>query len=167
MLRRYLQDIIVTFSIRRPIPGPTCNILNCLLAACVLVLAGCTAPGATLQVKPRHDAGIQYSPQEITGMMEILGYRQLRVLDPDTQKSVPVATNYGEYRLLFQYKNNTSIRVDVRIVMGNGNIGLHLYQPGRDDLDDAARVQYERLRQRLNLQYGAEHVSDRHPALAP
>ena len=100
-------------------------------------------------------------------MMEILGYQQLRVLDPYTRKSVPVATNDGEYRLLFQYKNNTSIRIDVRIVMGNGNIGLHFYQPGRDDLDDAAMVQYERLRQRLNLQYGAEHVSDRHPALAP
>jgi len=138
-----------------------------LLAICVLLLAGCATPGATLQVKPRHDAGIQYSPQEITGVMEILGYRQLRVLDPDTRKSVPVATNYGEYRLLFQYKDNTSIRVDVRIVMGNGNIGLHLYQPGRDDLDDAAMVQYERLRQRLNLQYGAAHVSDRHPSLAP
>ena len=137
-----------------------------LLVICVL-LAGCASPGATLQVKPRHDAGIQYSPQEITGIMDILGYEQLRVLDTDTQRSVPVATNDGEYRLLFQYKDNTSIRIDVRIVMGNGNIGLHLYQPGRDDLDDAAIVQYDRLRQRLNLQYGAEYVSDRHPALAP
>ena len=137
-----------------------------LLAICVL-LAGCASPGATLQVKPRHDAGIQYSPQEITGIMDILGYQQLRVLDTDTQRSVPVATNDGEYRLLFQYKDNTSIRVDVRIIMGNGNIGLHLYQPGRDDLDESAIVQYDRLRQRLNLQYGAEHVSDRHPALAP
>lgn len=139
----------------------------CLLAVFVLLLAGCASPGATLQVKPRHDAGIQYSPQEITGIMDILGYEQLRVLDTDTQRSVPVATNDGEYRLLFQYKDNTSIRIDVRIVMGNGNIGLHLYQPGRDDLDDAAMVQYDRLRQRLNLQYGAEYVSDRHPALAP
>jgi len=138
-----------------------------LLAICMLLLTGCASPGATLQVKPRHDAGIQYSPQEITGMMEILGYQQLRVLDPDTQRSIFVATNDGEYRLLFQYKDNTSIRVDVRIVMGNGNIGLHLYQPGRDDLDDAAMVQFDRLRQRLNLQYGAEYVSDRHPALAP
>ena len=123
-----------------------------LLAICVL-LAGCASPGATLQVKPRHDAGIQYSPQE--------------VLDPDTQRSVAIATKYGEYRLLFQHKDNTSIHVSVRIVMGNGNIGLHLYQPGRDDLDDAAIQQYERLRQRLILQYGAEHVSDRHSALAP
>jgi hypothetical protein len=100
-------------------------------------------------------------------MMEILGYEQLRVLDPDTLQSVAVATKYGEYRLLFQYKDNTSIQVDVHIIMGNGNIGLHLYQPGRDDLDDAAMQQVERLRQRLIIQYGAEHVSDRHPALAP
>jgi len=140
---------------------------RCLLAVFVLLLAGCASPGATLQVKPRHDTGIQYSPQEITGIMEILGYEQLRVLDTDTQRSVPVATNDGEYRLLFQYKDNTSIHVDVRIIMGNGNIGLHLYQPGRDDLDEAAIQQYERLRQRLTLQYGAEFVSDRHPALAP
>ena len=140
---------------------------RCLLAVFVLLLAGCASPGATLQVKPRHDAGIQYSPQEITGIMEILGYEQLRVLDPDTLQSVAVATKYGEYRLLFQYKDNTSIQVDVHIIIGNGNIGLHLYQPGRDDLDDAAIQQVERLRQRLILQYGAEHVSDRHPVLAP
>ena len=157
----------MTFRIRRPIPGPACNILNCLLAACVLLLAGCTAPGATLQVKPARDPGIQYSPQEITGMMGILGYQQLRVLDPDTRQSVAVATKYGEYRMLFQYTDNPGIQVDVRIVMGNGNIGLHLYQPGREDLDDAARVQYERLRQRLNLQYGEAHVSDKRSVLTP
>jgi len=138
-----------------------------VLAVLVLLLAGCASPGATLQVKPRHDAGIQYSPQEIASMMAILGYEQLRVRDPDIQQEVAVATKYGEYRMLFQYQDNADIRVDVRIVMGNGNIGLHLYQPGRDDLDDAALQQYERLRQRLILQYGAEHVSDRHPALAP
>ena len=100
-------------------------------------------------------------------MMAILGYEQLRVLDPDTLQPVAIATNDGVYRLLFQHKNNTSIRVDVHIIIGNGNIGLHLYQPGRDDLDGAAVQQYERLRQRLIFQYGAEYVSDRHPALAP
>ncbi|MDX2456525.1 MAG: hypothetical protein QNL87_03370 [Gammaproteobacteria bacterium] len=138
-----------------------------LLAIYVLLLSGCASPGATLQVKPGYDAGIQYSPQEITGMMAILGYEQLRVLDPDTLQPVAIATNDGVYRLLFQHKNNTSIRVDVHIIIGNGNIGLHLYQPGRDDLDGAAVQQYERLRQRLIFQYGAEYVSDRHPALAP
>jgi hypothetical protein len=140
---------------------------RCLLAIFVLLLAGCASSGATLQVKPRHDTGIQYSPQEVTGMMQILGYEQLRVLDPDTQQSVAVATNDGEYRLLFRHNGNTGIRVDVRIIIGNGNIGLHLYQPGRKDLDAAARQQHELLRQRLILQYGAEHVSDRHPVLAP
>jgi len=46
-------------------------------------------------------------------------------------------------------------------------IGLHIYQPGRDSLDNAALQQVERLRQRLIIQYGAGHVRDSHPALAP
>jgi hypothetical protein len=100
-------------------------------------------------------------------MMEILGYEQLRVIDPDTTRSVPVAQKDGVYRLLFRYRDNTSIRVDVRIVIGSGNIGLHIYQPGRDELDNAALQQVERLRQRLIIQYGAGHVRDSHPALAP
>ena len=100
-------------------------------------------------------------------MMEILGYQQLRVLDPDTRQAALIATDNGEYKLQFRHKDTTSILVDVRIIIGNGNIGLHLYQPGSKDLDSAAKQQYELLRQRLILQYGAEHVSDRHPALAP
>jgi hypothetical protein len=100
-------------------------------------------------------------------MMEILGYERLRVTDPDTRQPVAIATKDGQYRLLFQYKDNTSIRVDVHIITGNGAIGLHLYEPGRDNLDDAAIYQYDRLRQRLIFQYGEEYVSDRHPVLAP
>ena len=169
MLGSFLQVI------RRQTPMPsrhpsTCRqpaILPGLLAVFVLLLTACAIPGATLQVKPRHEAGIQYSPREITGIMEILGYQQLRVVDPDTRQSTLIATNNGEYRLLFQHQDNTSIRGDVRILIGNGNIGLHLYQPGSKTLDTAAMQQYELLRQRLVLQYGAAHVSDRHPWLAP
>jgi hypothetical protein len=138
-----------------------------LLGIFALLLTGCASPGATLHVKPRHDAGIQYAPGEISGIMEILGYRQLPVVDPDTRQPVLVATDDSEYRLLFQHKENTSIRVDVHIIIGNGNIGLHLYQPDSEILDATAKQQYELLRQRLVLQYGAEHVSDRHPLLAP
>lgn len=138
-----------------------------LMTIFVLLLAGCASPGATLKVTPRHEAGVQYSPREITGMMEILGYEQLRVVDPDTRQPVFVATDDGVYKLLFQYRDYTSIRVDIHIVIGNGNIGLHIYQPGRDQLDDAAMQQLERLRQRLITQYGTGHVRDSHPALAP
>jgi hypothetical protein len=151
---------------RHNLPGLLQTGFLTLSTVCVL-LAGCASPGATLKVMPRHDAGIQYAPREISGIMEILGYEQLRVPDPDTGKSVPVATRNGVYLLLFQYRDNTSIRVDVHIVMGNGNIGLHVYQTGKDNLDDTAIEQYDRLRQRLVLQYGTEHVRDSHPFLAP
>ncbi len=100
-------------------------------------------------------------------MMDILGYERLQVKDPDTQKPVAIATSNGQYRMLFRYLDNPDIHVSVHIVIGNGKIGLHLTQPGRKDLDHTAIAQYERLRQRLELQYGAANVSDRHPALAP
>lgn len=175
MLGSFPQDIPVTFRMRCQTLMPSRHLSICrqpvilggLLAVFVLLLTACATPGATLQVKQRHEAGIQYSPREITGIMEILGYQQLRVLDPDTRQATLIATNDGEYRLLFQHQDNTSIRVDVRILVGNGNIGLHLYQPGSETLDAAAMRQYKLLRQRLVLQYGAEHVNDRHPWLAP
>ena len=175
MLIEYLQDITVNFrayrkahmTTRNAFKRPQQAYLRCLLPLLLLLLAGCASPGATLKVKPRHDVGVQYSPQEISTMMDILGYEQLPVIDLDTQQPVAVATSYGEYRFLFQYRDNPDIRVDVHIVIGNGNIGLHLYQPGREDLDHAAMQQYDRLRQRLELQYGAEYVSDSHPAFAP
>ncbi len=100
-------------------------------------------------------------------MMDILGYERLQVTDPDTQKPVAIATGNGQYRMLFQYRGNPDIRVAVHSVIGNGRIGLRLYQPGREDLDHAATTQYNRLRERLELHYGAGNVSDRHPAFAP
>jgi len=172
MLIVYLLDITVNFRARRATVMTSRNTSrrSCrqyLLSVLVLLLAGCASPGATLQVTPRHDAGIQYAPREISQMMDILGYERLQVKDPDTQKLVAIATNNGQYRMNFRYRDNPDIRVAAHIVIGNGKIGLHLYQPGRKDLDHAAMAQFERLRQRLELQYGAGNVSDRHPALAP
>ena len=67
----------------------------------------------------------------------------------------------------FQFRKNTSIQVKVHIVIGNGAIGLHIYQPGSKVLDSAATQQYDKLKQRLVLQYGADYVSDSNPLFAP
>lgn len=135
-----------------------------IAAACVLALTACTSPGATLKVKPQKEAGIQYSPQEVSRTMDIMGYERLLTPDPDTGKSVAIATADGEYRMRFRFRENTSIEVAAYIVIGNGAIRLHLYQPGSEVLDHAATEQYEKLKQRLILQYGSEHVSEGHPA---
>lgn len=97
-------------------------------------------------------------------MMDILGYQRLLTLDPDTEKSVAIATADGEYRMSFQFREDTSIQVATYIVIGNGAIRLHIYQNGSETLDGTATEQYELLRQRLILQYGAEHVSVGYPA---
>ena len=97
-------------------------------------------------------------------MMDILGYQRLLTRDPDTGKSVAIATGDGEYLMSFQLREDNSIQVAAYIVIGNGAIRLHIFQTGSETLDSMATEQYEILRQRLILQYGAEHVSVGHPA---
>ena len=56
-------------------------------------------------------------------MMDILGYDRLPIRDPDTRQPVAIATVNGQYRMLFQFRENASIRVDAHIVIGHGAIG--------------------------------------------
>lgn len=168
MLTGYLQDITDIFRIHSMIKSiPNTFITRLLAVLFALLLVACSAPGVLLKVKPQKDAGIQYSPQEISRMMDILGYERLLTPDPDTGRSVAIATNDGQYRMRFQFRENTSIQVKVHIVIGNGAIGLHIYQPGSKVLDSAATQQYDKLKQRLILQYGADYVSDSNPVFAP
>jgi hypothetical protein len=165
MLLVYLQDVINIFrtnTVMHNTPNKfTAGLVVCI---CTLLLAACSSPGATLKVTPQKEAGIQYSPQEISRMMNILGYQRQLTLDPDTGKAVAIATDNGEYHMSFQFRENTSIQVAAYIVIGNGTIRLHLYQTGSETLDSAATEQYEKLRERLVFQYGSEHVSVGHPA---
>lgn len=128
----------------------------CLLA---IMTACATQHAATLKVDPRHVAGAQYSPEELNRMMTILGYQRLRVKDPVTEQSVAVAEKQGEYRMLFQSLEDNNIRVDIHIAKADGRIALYLYNINNSPLDDSSLRLYEQLRQRLQFEYGAEHVS--------
>jgi hypothetical protein len=165
MLLGFLQDITDIFQDKEAMPSISNKVtVGLIMLVCALMLVGCASPGATLKVRPQKEAGIQYSPQEISRMMDILGYQRLLTRDPDTDKSVAIATGDGEYLMSFQFREDTSIQVAAYIVIGNGTIRLHIYQSGSETLDSTATEQYEILRQRLILQYGAEHVSVGHPA---
>jgi hypothetical protein len=165
MLLGYLQDITDIFQDKEAMPSISNKVtVGLIMLVCALLLVGCASPGATLKVRPQKEAGLQYSPQEISRMMDILGYQRLLTLDPDTEKSVAIATADGEYRMSFQFREDTSIQVAAYIVIGNGAIRLHIYQNGSETLDSTATEQYELLKQRLILQYGAEHVSVGYPA---
>lgn len=100
-------------------------------------------------------------------MLESLGYEQLPVRDPTTGQPVYVAEKYGEYRMLFQSSDDNNVRVNAHIDTGGGNIGLHLYEIGSKDLDESAVQLYRKLKQRLELEYGAANVSSSNPVLSP
>jgi hypothetical protein len=133
----------------------------------VFLLAGLTACAAqqaiTIKVNPRHDEGVQYSPQEVSRMMTELGYQQLRVKDPVTEQSVSVAEKYGEYRLLFHSLEDNNMRVDIHITKQDSRIALYLYNINNSPPGDSALRLHKQLLQRLQLEYGAENVSSSHP----
>jgi len=165
MLLGYLQDITDIFQDKEAMPSISNKVtVGLIMLVCALLLVGCASPGASLKVRPQKEAGLQYSPQEISRMMDILGYQRLLTRDPDTEKSVAIATADGEYRMSFQFREDASVQVAAYIVIGNGAIRLHIYQSGSETLDSTAAQLYEKLRERLVLQYGAEHVSAGHPA---
>jgi hypothetical protein len=140
-----------------------------LLLLPLLLQSACTTVtgGRTLDVDTRDLEGVQYMPQEISRMLEALGYEWLPVHDPDIGHPVKVAEYQGQYRMLFQVRDNTAIRVEVHIRVTGNHTGLHFYEVGNRDLGEPAREHYRKLRQRLVLEFGADNVTEKHPLLAP
>lgn len=128
-----------------------------------LWLAGCaTTDGQSLMIDARQVPAVQYMPGEITAMLEDLGYQLIP--DPDPLKS---AQRYAEYRMRFKARDAASTRIDVHIKMVNNVTGLHLYQLGENGPMPATTERYRELRSRVELHFGAEKVSDKHPFLTP
>jgi hypothetical protein len=67
----------------------------------------------------------------------------------------------------FKARDAADIRIDVHIKMVNSVTGLHLYQVVEKGSVPATAERYHELRKRVELQFGAENVSDNHPFLTP
>jgi hypothetical protein len=106
-------------------------------------------------------------PQEISRMLEALGYRSLTIHDPDIGHPVKIAGQHGQYRMLFEARDNPAIRIEVHIRVSGNHTGLHFYEVGNKSLGESARQRYQQLEQRLVLEFGADNVTDNHPLLAP
>lgn len=146
---------------RHPLPV-WIRTLTLLLFA--VALHGCSTPQALkIRVKPSHDAGVQYPPEELARMITDLGYQQLRVEDPVTQQSVTVGEKYGEYRLLFQSLENNHIHVDVHVVQADGHIALYFYDRNQGTPGDSGLRLYEQLVERVRFEYGDAHVHASQP----
>lgn len=143
--------------------------LPALLVLAVLFQCGCATVtgGRTLEVDTGDIESIQNMPQEISRMLESLGYKWLPVHDPAIGHPVKVAEYNGQYRMLFQARNEPAIRVEVHIRVAGNHTGLHFYDTGNKELDASAQQRYHELKQRLVLEFGADNVTDNHPLLTP
>jgi hypothetical protein len=114
-----------------------------------------TAPGHRLTIDARQVPAVQYMPGEITAMLEDLGYQLIP--DPDPVKTVE---RYAEYRMQFKARDAADIRIDVHIKMVNRVTSLYLYAGGEKVATAATAKRYRQLRKRVEMQFGAENVSD-------
>jgi len=134
-----------------------------LSALMCLWLPGCATTGdQSLMIDTRRVPAVQYMPGEITAMLEDLGYQLIP--DPDPLKSTE---RYAEYRMQFKARDAADIRIDVHIKVVNNVTGLHVYQVGEKKSTAATTERYRELRKRVELEFGAENVSDKHPFLTP
>jgi len=138
-------------------------VVAALSALMYLWLPGCTTTGSQgLMIDTRQLPAVQYMPGEITAMLEDLGYQLIPDPDPVTS-----AERYAEYRMQFKARDDANIRIGVHIKLVSSVTGLHLYQLGEKGSTAATTERYRELRKRVEHQFGAENVSDRHPFLTP
>ncbi len=144
-------------------------ILPALLIVAALLQSGCgtITGGGTLDIDTADIEGTQYMPEEISRMMDSLGYDWLPVHDPNIGHPVKVAEINGQYRTLFQACDNPAIRVEVHIRIAGNHTGLYFYEAGNKNPGEPAQQRYQKHRERLVFEFGADNITDNHPLLAP
>lgn len=123
----------------------------------LLLVSGCTTKGSRILLLDTRDvpAAGQYMPNEITAMMEDLGYKL--IADPDP---VQTAERYSEYRMQYRAHDADEFRIDVHMKMVGDNTRFYFYQLGREVPDAFGERRYQELRARLEFQFGATNVSE-------
>ena len=138
------------------VPMWSFSLVVALTVSISLCAAGCAnTSGHRLTIDARKVPAVQYMPGEITAMLEDLGYQLIP--DPDPVKT---AERYAEYRMQFKSRDAADIRIDVHIKMVNRVTSLYLYQLGEKEATEATAERYRQLRKRVEMQFGAENVSD-------
>lgn len=134
--------------------------ISVLLAALIGFASGCSTTGAAiLKIDTGDLVGVQYMPQEISRMLDDLGYDWIPVYDPAIRQPVKVAEQYGQYRMRFQARDRSDIRIDVHIRITGNTTTLRFHEVAAKDATSVSEKYYRKLRDRLVLEFGPENVS--------
>ena len=138
-----------------------------VLMLSMLFLASCaTQSGHILRVNPSDVKALQYMPEEISDVLEELGYSWVPLVDPETKRQVKMTSVFKEYRMRYQNPDQ-SITIDVHIRNRDNVTGLHLKQTGNTRDGRSLNEQFQRLKRHLQEVFGQENVRESSAILTP
>ena len=145
------------------------------LALCLL-FAGCTTIGnsggnmgyRTFTVQG-NKIGLQFTPRQITRMLEDMGYERLEVKeyvpqygdnsqDTGTRVSSELIESIVDYRMVFRADDLPSMLVRVRIIKSTGGIHVGVIEGESKQLSPAARAKVDKMVAAFANLYGPENV---------
>jgi hypothetical protein len=120
-----------------------------------------------LKIDPGDVTDIPYMPAEIGAMLEDLGYEWLPVHDHAVGHGLEVALVGGQYRMKFRATDDAAVTIDVHIRISDNLTGLYYHGAGGGTSDDSEHARYDKLKERMALEFGADNISEGHSFFTP
>jgi hypothetical protein len=119
-----------------------------------LLLAGCASSGGqSLTLDTRQVPAVEYLPDEVTAMLEDLGYEVM----PES-RAQRLAQSFDDYKLQFKARDADNIRVDVDFRLTDKLTRMHLYNANEKTPSAATLQRYNALKQRVQREFGVDSV---------
>jgi hypothetical protein len=119
-----------------------------------LLLAGCASSGGQrLTLDTRQVSAVEYLPDEVTAMLEDLGYEVMP--EPKTQR---LAQSFENYKLQFKARDAENIRVDVDFKLNEKLTRMLLYTTNEKTPSAATLQRYQLLKARLQQEFGVDSI---------
>lgn len=139
-----------------------------LLTVLILLLPACsTTREQYLVIDDRKVTGLQNMTNEISSLMDSLGYQWLPIRDPATGQNIKIITRQGRYEMLYQARDAANIQVHIHIETTGSRTRLRVHDVGKETLGEQARQHRQELKDRLMLVFGKDSVHDRNSFFAP
>ncbi len=125
-----------------------------LLTAMVLLLSGCATGGIQkLVIDTSQVPAVDYLPDEVTSMLEDLGYEVIPESDAERW-----ARNFDDYKMQFKARDAENIRVDVQFTLIDRLTRLHLYDINEKTPGAATIQRFNTLKKRVEWEFGVDSV---------
>ena len=125
-----------------------------LYAVMILLMSACVASGGQrLTLDTRDVPAVEYLPDEVTLMLEDLGYEEL----PES-RAQRMAQSFDDYKLQFKARDVENIHVDVDFKLIDKLTRMHLYNIDEKTPSAATIQRFDALKRRVQRQFGVDSV---------